>query len=216
MKIFFFVAIKDAYKEYACPERANFYGTEGCMAKKVNKAELAKKYAKALLDEAIERNQTDTVVREIQQLDRLMSDSPEYKKLMTSQMIGSIDRKNGMALVAEKLELSELTRHFLGVLVENGRTSIFSEIVGAFIRLYQEYRGILQVSVVSALALNDQTMQHLTDVLKQTFGKEIRMDVKIDPDLIGGLTVQAGSLMADASVKTKLQKLNLVMKGVGI
>jgi len=186
------------------------------MAKKVNKAELAKKYAKALLDEAIERDQTDVVAHEIQQLDRLMSDCPEYKKLMTSQMIGSNDRKNGMALVADQLELSGLTRHFLGVLIENGRTLIFAEIVKAFVRLYQEYKGILQVSVVSALALNDRTKQHLTDVLKQTFGKEIRMDVKVDPDLIGGLTVQAGSLMADASVKTKLQKLNLVMKGVGI
>ena len=163
------------------------------MAKKVNKAELAKKYAKALLDEAIERNQTDDVVREVRQLDRLMSESPEYKKLMTSQMIGLNDRKIGMALVADKLEISELTRRFLGVLIENGRTLIFSEIVDAFVRLYQEYKGILQVSVVSALALNDQTVQHLTDVLKRTFGKEILMDVKVDPDLIGGITVQAGS-----------------------
>ena len=186
------------------------------MAKKANKAELAKKYAKALLDEAIEQNQTDAVVREVRQLDLLMSDSPEYEKLMTSQMIGISDRKNGMALVADKLDLSPLTRSFLGVLIENGRTLIFTEIAKAFTRLYQEYKGILQVSVVSALALDDRTKQRLADVLKQTFGKEIQMEVKTDPDLIGGLTVRAGSLMADASVKTKLQKLNLVMKGVGV
>ena len=107
-------------------------------------------------------------------------------------------------------------RHFLGVLIENGRTVIFHEIAVAFDRMYGEHKGFLPVHVVSASALTDRTKQRLTDVLEQTFNKKIQLDVKINPDLIGGLTVQAGSLMADASVKTKLQKLNLVMKGVGI
>ena len=186
------------------------------MAKKINKAGLAKKYAKALLDEAIEIGQADVVEREIRQLGELMSESPEYNTLMTSQTIGTRDRQNGIALVSDQADLSSLTRRFLGVLMENGRTLIFKEIVAEFVRQYEEYKGILPVSVVSALALNDRTKQRLSDVLKGIFNKEIRLDVKVDPELIGGLTVRAGSLMADASVKTKLQKLNLVMKGVGI
>ena len=186
------------------------------MAKKMNKAELAKKYARALLDEAIEHNEIDVVAQEMQQLSQLMSDSPEWNRLITSQMVGLHDREKGAALVADQLNLSLLTRHFLGVLIENGRTFVFREIAVAFGRMYEEYKGILPVFVVSALALNDKTTQHLTDVLKGIFNKEIRLNVKVNPDLIGGLTVQAGSLMADASVKTKLQKLNLIMKGVGI
>ena len=186
------------------------------MAKKINKTELAGKYAKALLDEAIEHDQIDAVAGEVKQIDGLISESAEYNKLMTTPMITMNNRKEGVALVADKLDLSQLMRHFLGVLIENGRTAVFHEIAVAFDRMYGEHKGVLPVHVVSASALNDRTKQHLTDVLKQTFGKEIQMDVKVNPDLIGGLTVQAGSLMADASVKTKLQKLNLVMKGVGI
>ena len=186
------------------------------MAKKINKTELAGKYARALLDEAIEHDQIDAVAGEVKQIDSLISESAECNKLMTTPIMTMNNRKEGVALVADKLGLSPLTRHFLGVLIENGRTSLFHEMAVAFDRMYGEHKGILPVHVVSASALNDRTKQHLMDVLERTFNKEIQLDVKINPDLIGGLTVQAGSLMADASVKTKLQKLNLVMKGVGI
>ena len=186
------------------------------MARKVNQAELAKKYAKALLQEAIEHDQADAVAQEVQTLKHLMSDSPEWNMLMTSRLIGARDREKGVDLVAEKVNLSELTHHFFGVLIENGRTLIFKEIAEAFIRLYEEHKGILPVFVVSAQALNDKTQQHLTDVLGKIFKKDIRLNVKVNPDLIGGLTIRAGTLMADVSVKTKLQKLNLIMKGVGI
>ena len=186
------------------------------MAKKINRGELAEKYAKALLQEAIEHDETETIAQEIRQFGQLMDESPELNKLMVSRLINVRERDLGLSLASEKMGLSDLMRRFLKVLNENGRTFVFKEIAIAFGRLYDEYKGILPVSVVSALELNDQTQQRLTNVLKEIFNKEIRLQIKVDPSLVGGLTVQAGSLMADASVKTKLQKLNLVMKGVGI
>lgn len=186
------------------------------MTKKINKSELAKKYASALFDEAVAQEQVDTVAREIQELDQLLLASPEFKRLMTSQLITAQDRKRGVELVCDKAGMSDLMRRFLGVLTENGRLSLFSKIEPFFKRLYEEYKGILSVSVVSAQVLNEATQQRLTAVLQQIFNKEIRLDMTVNPSLIGGLTVQVGSFMADACVRTKLQKLNLVMKGVGI
>lgn len=186
------------------------------MAKKINRAELAGKYAQALLQDAIEHNAADAVAGEVGAVGRLISESPEFNSLMVSKLVSARERKMGVELVSEKLRLSKTVRNFLGVLVENGRTSFFKEIETAFVRRYEDYKGILSVSVVSAHSLNEQTQQHLTDVLKGIFNKEIRLNVKVNPALIGGLTVQVGSVMADASVKTKLQKINLVMKGVGI
>lgn len=186
------------------------------MAKKTTKAELAQKYAKALLQEAIEHKEVDAVAQEMQSLGRLMSDSSEWNRLLTSRFIKSQVRKEGVALVAERAGLSNLTRNFLGVLIENGRTFVFEDIVRSFMCLYEEYKGVLSVSVVSAQALNDRTQERLKSVLEKIFKKDIRLNVKVDSSLIGGLTVQAGSFMADASVKTKLQKLNLVMKGVEV
>ena len=186
------------------------------MAKKTTKAELAQKYAKALLQEAIEHNEVDTVAQEMQSLGQLMNDSSEWNKLLTSRFVGIQVRKDGVALVVERAGLSNLTRNFLGVLIENGRTFAFEDIVRSFVRLYEEYKGVLSVSVVSAQVLNEQTQERLKSVLENIFKKDVRLNVKVDSSLIGGLTVQAGSFMADASVKTKLQKLNLVMKGVEV
>lgn len=186
------------------------------MAKKINKADLAKKYASALFEEAVAHDQTDAVAAEVRELARLMSDSPEFKQLVTSQLVDAQSRRQGIELVSDKAELSGLTRCFLSVLIENGRLFLLSEVSSAFARLYEEYKGILPVSVVSAKALNDAARLRLAEVLKNIFNKDIRLNVTVNPSLIGGLTVQVGSFMADASVKTKLQKLNLVMKGVGI
>ncbi|MGN1079543.1 MAG: ATP synthase F1 subunit delta [Alphaproteobacteria bacterium] len=186
------------------------------MAKKINKAELAKKYASALFEEAVAHDRIDIVAGEVRELTQLISDSPEFKRLIMSRLLGARGRRQGIELVSDKAELSDSMRRFLGVLVENGRLSLFPEIEPVFIRLYEEYKGILPVFVVSAQTLNDASRRRLAEVLKNIFNKEIRLNVTVNPSLIGGLTVQVGSFMADASVKTKLQKLNLVMKGVGI
>ena len=186
------------------------------MAKKINRVELADKYAKALLQEAIEHSELENIAQEIRQFDSLMDESPELNRLMTSRLINIRERAKGIELLAAQAGLSKLMFRFLSVLNENGRTFVFSEIKRAFERLYDEYKGVLPVSVVSAQVMSGQAQQRLADVLKGIFNKDIRLQIKVDPSLIGGLTVQAGSLMADASVKAKLQKLNLVMKGVGI
>lgn len=186
------------------------------MAKKINKAELAEKYASALFDEAVTQDRVDAVAEEMRGVAQLVSDSPEFKRLIQSRLIGDQNRRKGMDLVSEKIGMSDLMRRFFGVLIENGRLSLFSEIEPVFMRFYEEYKGILPVFVVSAQTLNEASRRRLIEVLKKIFNKDIRLNVTVNPSLIGGFTVRVGSFMADASVKTKLQKLNLVMKGVGI
>ena len=82
------------------------------MAKKINKTELAKKYASALFDEAVAHDQADAVAEEMRGLVRLMSDCPEFKRLFSSQLIGMRDRRKGIDLVAEKIDLSDLMHRF--------------------------------------------------------------------------------------------------------
>lgn len=186
------------------------------MGKKINMAELAGKYAAALFDEAVAHECADDVAAELRELGRLMADCPEFDRLMNSRLISAKIRAQTVAAVAQKAGLSDVTGHFLGVLADNGRMPLFGKICGAFTALYEKHKGILPVSVVSARELSNETKDRLTGVLERIFNKEIRLTLSVNPSLIGGLTVQVGSLMADASVKTKLQKLNLVMKGVGV
>lgn len=186
------------------------------MAKKLNKARLAEKYAAALFDGARDQNAVDIVAGEMRELERLIAQSAELNALVVSAAVSAKTRALAFELIAGKMELSVTTRGFLGVLIENGRTFLLPLIFFAFTRIYEKYKGILSVHVVSARKLSEPTIERLTGVLRGVFDREIRLDLNVDPDLIGGMTVRVGSFMADASVKTKLQKLNLVMKGVGV
>lgn len=118
--------------------------------------------------------------------------------------------------MADKLGLSTLAHNFLGVLAQNGRLSLLDEIESAFDRLYDDDKGILNVRVTTAVPMDDAQTRRLTDVLASVYDKQIRLNPTVDENLIGGLTVQVGTVMADLSVKTQLQKINLAMKGVGV
>ncbi len=184
-------------------------------SKTVNGTELAKRYALALFRCARETGAEEPVSGELHAFQTLMGESVELDALMNSQAFSEKDRTAGVAAVAEKAGLSQITSNFLGVLAENSRLNLFSKIVSSFDALYENAQGILPVSVVSALPLDDGASRRLTEVLGRFFNKEIRLDVSVDSSLIGGLTVRVGSRMADMSVRSKLQRLGMIMKGVG-
>ena len=104
----------------------------------------------------------------------------------------------------------------MGVLAENGRLYAFDAIAAEYDRLYEEHMGILPVSVVAAQELDETLSGRLTDVLGGIFDRQIRLNVSVDSRLIGGMTIRVGSRMVDSSIKSKLQKLNLIMKGAGL
>ena len=78
-----------------------------------------------------------------------------------------------------------------------------------------ERRGEMTAQVTSAARLNEAQVSSLTDALKTAVGAKVSVDLKVDPGLIGGLIVKVGSRMVDSSLRTKLQRLQLVMKGIG-
>lgn len=186
------------------------------MAKAISKMEIAHPYAKALFEDAVEDKVLETVASEIISFKQLVSEVPELSRLMNDDLICQKDKLGAILAVADKIGVSRLTRSFLGVLAENCRLDVFSEIVCLFQHLYEDHMGILSVAVDTAQELDDKTARHLTDTLAKIFEKQIHLNVSVKPDLIGGLTVRVGCHMIDASIKSKLQKLNLVMKGVGI
>lgn len=184
--------------------------------KSTSKVELAKRYASALFEEALEKDAVESAAGELREVLRLSEESPELKTLMTSRIIRRQERVDAILAVAEKAGLSGPVRNFLGVLAENGRLYAFDAIAAEYDRLYEEHMGILPVSVVAAQELDETLSGRLRDVLGGIFGRQIRLNVSVDPRLIGGMTIRVGSRMVDSSIKSKLQKLNLIMKGAGL
>lgn len=186
------------------------------MPKKINKKNLAQKYAAALFADAKTEDCVDSVHSELRDLVRLSAECSEFAELLKTPLLNEKIRSDAVEAVADKLGLSTLAHNFLGVLAQNGRLSLLDEIESAFDRLYDDDKGILNVRVTTAVPMDDSQTRRLTDVLASVYDKQIRLNPTVDENLIGGLTVQVGTVMADLSVKTQLQKINLAMKGVGV
>ena len=183
-------------------------------SKSITSAQLAKRYAAALLARAQETKEVGFVGERLEMLAALDAQSPEFHMLLASAVWPENDRKCALEAVCEKLNLSGTVSSFLGVLNENGRLSLLPEIEKIYARMRLQAEGVLFVKVVSAAALSETVAARLTETLAGVYKKEVRLEVSIDDSLIAGISVQIGSDLIDGSLKTKLQKLTQVMKGV--
>ena len=113
----------------------------------------------------------------------------------------------------QKAEANSLTQRFIAVIAQNNRLFILPATIEAFLAELAGRRGEIIAEVTSAKELNESQIDSVTNVLRGALGNKVTVDAKIDSSLIGGLIVKVGSLMIDASLKTKLQRLQLAMKG---
>ena len=126
---------------------------------------------------------------------------------------GRDEAGKAFAAVADKLGLDAITSNFLGVLARNGRKEQLPQVIRAFRRLASEHRGETTADVVSAHPLSDDQLAKLRAQLKARIGRDVAIDARIDPQILGGLIVKVGSQMIDSSLKTKLNRLAQAMKG---
>ncbi|HVL78618.1 MAG TPA: F0F1 ATP synthase subunit delta [Sphingomicrobium sp.] len=177
------------------------------------RASLAGRYASALFDLARDERQIESVGRSLDALDSALADSRDFAELVSSPLIGRDDAGQAFAAVAGKLGLDPITSNFLGVLARNGRKSELRSIIRAFRRLAADHRGETTAEVVSAHPLKDDQVAALKQQLRARAGRDVAIEARVDPEILGGITVKLGSEMIDASIRTKLNRLAQAMKG---
>jgi len=175
--------------------------------------DIAERYGLALYELADEAKSLDEVAEDLTDLKQLIADSDELTKLLRSPLIDREDKSRAMTAIMEKGGAGELTRRFVGVVAGNNRLFALDAMITAYLAELARRRGEITAEVTSARALNDEQLQQLTESLRAKLGGKIAVDPKVDPSLIGGLVVRVGSRMIDASLKTKLQRLQYAMKG---
>ncbi len=176
-------------------------------------ASLAGRYATALFGLARDENQIDAVTRSLLRVEAAMTESADFKTLVTSPLIGRTDAGKAIRALTPALDVDPITAKFLGVLADNGRLSELKAVIKAVRRLAANYRGETTAEVTSAHPLSDDQVARLKTNLKARLGREVAIDAKVDPELLGGLVVRLGSQMIDASIRTKLNSLANAMKG---
>lgn len=176
---------------------------------------LADRYAAALYDLADERKALDQVATDLRSVQAMLDDSADLRRFVFSPVLSRDDQRKGLAALAEKAGLSPLTLNFLGLVSANRRLFALPAMIAAYLARLAAARGEVTAEVVSATSLSDSQASALAAALKQVVGKDVDVRAKVDPSILGGLIVKIGSRMVDSSVRTKLQRLQLAMKGVG-
>lgn len=176
-------------------------------------ASLAGRYAIALFGLACDEKQIDSVSRSLDSLGQALADSSEFGQLIRSPLVSRDETAKALASIAGELKLDPITSNFLGVLARNGRKSQLEPVIRLFRRLAADHRGETTAEVVSAHPLSDSQVAELKSKLKSRAGREVTIDARTDPDILGGLIVKLGSEMIDSSLKTKLNRIAQVMKG---
>ena len=177
------------------------------------RASLAGRYASALFDLARDQRQIDAVSRSLDSLNQALLDSKEFAELIASPLVSREDAGKAFAALAPQLGLDPVTANFLGVLARNGRKNELRAVIRAFRRLAAEHRGETTAEVVTARPLNDDQIAALKAQLRARAGRDVAIEATVDPDILGGIVVKLGSQQIDASIRTKLNRLALAMKG---
>ena len=177
-------------------------------------SELAGRYAVAIYDLADEAKSLDAVAADLLSLKSLIAESADLSKLVRSPLIGRELKQRAMAAVLDKAGADALTRRFVGLVARNGRLYALASMIDAFLRVLAQRRGEVQANVVSAKPLSAAQSEALSTAMHQTMGGKVTVEASVDPALLGGLVVRVGSRMVDTSLRGKLQRLQLAMRGV--
>ena len=176
-------------------------------------ASLAGRYAIALFELAREENKLDDVAASLAALRQALAESEELKALTTSPLVGRDEAVRAVAAVAGAMGLDSVTANFLGVLARNRRLGQLPGAIRAFNTLAARHRGEITAEIVSAHPLDEGQVDALRRNLRTRMGRDIAVDLNVDPAILGGLVVKIGSQMTDGSIRTKLNTLAQAMKG---
>jgi F-type H+-transporting ATPase subunit delta len=176
-------------------------------------ASLAGRYATALFQLARDERKLDAVGTSLGGLRAALAASKELQKLTASPLVSREDALKAVRATAEAMKLDPITANFLGVMAQNRRLSQLGSVIRFFNLLAAAHRGETTAEVTSARPLDDGQVAALRDNLKARLGRDVAVDLSVDPAILGGLVVKIGSQMIDGSIRTKLNNLALAMKG---
>ena len=176
---------------------------------------MAGRYATALFELALEAGTIDSVLADLLRFDGLLDESADLARLVRSPVFTADVQSKALAAVLDKAGIGGLAAQFLKVVTTNRRLFAVRSIIKAYSTLVARHKGEVTANVTVAEPLSDAHRSEIQEALNAVTGKDVRVDVKVDPSIIGGLVVKLGSRMVDSSLRTKLNALKHAMKEVG-
>ncbi len=176
---------------------------------------VAGRYATALFELGQEANALDPILNELNRFHEAMDAVEDLARLVKSPVFSAEDQERAIAAILKQMKIEGLTANFLKLIARNRRLFAAPDMIKAFRAMVAKNRGQTSAEVVSATKLEDGQVRALREALKASLGKDVELEQRVDPTLLGGLVVKIGSRMIDNSLRTKLNSLKVAMKEVG-
>ena len=177
-------------------------------------SQAAERYAKAVLELAEDGNSLKTVEKNLKSLQSMIASDANLARMISSPIHSPDDKAAALGAICAKAKFHKTTAQFAGLVAKNHRAAELPQIISAFEARLAKKRGTSSALVTSAQKLTAAQLTSIKTNLKKSLGKDVVVETKVDPDLLGGFVVKIGSRLYDSSLKTKLEGLKLAMKEV--
>lgn len=172
----------------------------------MNESLLARRYAKALLAHAEEVGEADVLYPIMKHYSFVLHSSSPFRGVLSNPILSDGKRVEMVLSLVEDGQPKSLCR-FVEMVFSHNRESLLGDMARAYVRLYRRHRGVVFARVTAATPLDESTQQRLTELLRNRFGGEVEMDVKVDEQLLGGFILKVDGKEMDGSVKGQLERI---------
>ncbi|WP_265516278.1 F0F1 ATP synthase subunit delta [Nitratireductor luteus] len=176
---------------------------------------VAGRYAQSLFELANEAKAVPAAESDLSRFEEMLKGSDDLQRLIKSPVFSAEEQFRAVGAVLDKAGITGLVGNFLRVTARNRRLFAVPQMIRAFRQIAAQARGEVTAEVSVAHKMTAAQEKELKAALKDVAGKDVTMDVTVDPSLLGGLVVKLGSRQIDTSLKTKLNSLKLALKEVG-
>lgn len=176
---------------------------------------VAGRYATALFELGLEEKALEQIEVDLNRFGEALDAVDDLARLVKSPVFSAEEQGRALAAILDELKIEGLTKNFLLLVSKNRRLFAVPDMMTAFRAMLAAHRGETSATVTAASKLTEAQVTALKQALQAALGKDVMLDQRVDPSLIGGLMVKVGSRMIDTSLRTKLTSLKHAMKEVG-
>ena len=173
------------------------------------------RYATALFELARDEKCLDAVKADLDRFEAMLVESEDLKRLVRSPVFSADVQAKALSAVLDKAAITGISANFLKVLTANRRLFAVADVIRAFRALVARFKGEASAEVTVAEPLSEKNLETLKAALKSVTGKDVTLNVQVNPSIIGGLVLKLGSRMVDSSLRTKLNSIKHAMKEAG-
>jgi F-type H+-transporting ATPase subunit delta len=185
------------------------------LAGKTESQDISRRYAHACFGLAREQNQLDVLSADLAGIANMLADSADLQRFIANKALSRDAQEKALAALGAKAKWSPLTQKFLGTLAQKRRLALLPQIIDAAVDEIAAHNGEITAHVTAAEALDAKQVEHIAAALKKVTGKTVKVSVKQDAEIMGGLIIKVGSQLIDSSVRSKLERLHRALKTQG-